>query len=339
MTVAAIGAGAAGAVAAAGAAGAAGAGTAAALGAAAIGAAGSIAGSALAKSSSSKTTTSPSGGSEKGTIKTSGFSPEIMKLLEDLISNGQFSKDAAIKDSRDAVTGAMQDVMQQYMPDIAASAKGTGMMGDSMTQLLANQTATQAAVQGGKVRMESISNYNTNLVNLLNSLAAGQAKTETRDLVTKNEPTTTTESGGMCWITSAICEELKLPDNCQTLQVLRWFRDNYMLDPSYPERVALVDTYYNTAFAFKTVLDTLPKLELSALYTRLNNDYLQPAVRNVIAGEYDAALSVYTHMYNAVCAIVYQQAPELAPVPAASPDYASIADLAAMPDKLSAGGV
>lgn len=305
--------------------------TVAAIGAAGIGAAGAIGGAMLSNSKSGSTSQGPTNTSEKGTIKTSGFSPEIMKMLEGIISGGQFSKDAAIGDSHNAVMGAMQDVMQQYMPDIAASQKGTGMMGDSMTQLLANQTATQAAVQGGKLQMDSINNYNSNVVNLLNSLASGQGRTETRDITTKSAPTGSTSSGGMCWITSAVCEELGLPDNCHTLQVLRWFRDSYMLDVNYPERGTLVEQYYASAGAYKEVLDTLLPAKRNALYTALNNDYLQPAVRNIIAGEYEAALSVYAHMFNEVQSTVFSHAPELAPVPTPVPEYVSKADLATFP--------
>lgn len=280
---------------------------------ASIGAAGAIGGSMLSKNSNTTTSQGPTNSRETGTIKTSGFSPEIIKLLEGIISGGQYSKSAAIKDSNDAVLGAMQEVMQNFMPSIASTQKGSGMTGDSMTQLLANQTAMQAAVQGGKLKMDSINNYNTDLVNMLNSLASGQGRTETRDLTTKSEPVVSNTSSGMCWITTAICEQLGLPDDCEALRVLRWFRDVHMSNPDFPERNALVTQYYDLAPKYTPVLEAMSESSRIAKYEFLNTEFLQPAVKNIIAGEYTTALSLYTNMVKSVQETVFALAPELAP--------------------------
>jgi hypothetical protein len=104
---------------------------------------------------------------------TSTLNPETLAMLQKLVMGGDYSKGAAIKDSEAAVTAAIQEVMQKYMPTIAANSKGSGMMADSMTQILANQTAVQAAVQGGAVKMNAINSYSSSLDNFIKSLIAG----------------------------------------------------------------------------------------------------------------------------------------------------------------------
>lgn len=267
--------------------------------------AGAVGGSMLANSSRSSGSGSGSG-SEKGTIKTSGFSPEIIKLIESIIAGGDYTKDAAIKDSNNAVLGAMQAVMQQQMPHIAGAERGSGMTNSSMTQLLANQTATQAAVQGGAVQMDAINKYNQNMVSLLSALAQGMPKTETRD-ITRTESNSQASSGGMCWITTLVCADRNLPDDCDELQVLRWYRDNWMIH-NKPEQLKY---YYSTKDSYSAVLETIDTEVRHTLYTMLYDTYILPAIEAVRAGDYEAALSNYTHAFNTVQETVLSVSPEL----------------------------
>lgn len=125
------------------------------------------------------------------------LSPEALSMLQGLVMGGDYSKQAAISDSRDAVTAGIQEVMQKYMPTIAANEKGSGMMGDSMTQILARQTAVQAGVQGAAVKMNAISNYGNNLSNFFQNLIAGSPQNTytNQDVQTTNSGYTTTEEG------------------------------------------------------------------------------------------------------------------------------------------------
>ena len=170
--------------------------------------------------SSSKSGTQTMNGTQKttgtqktnGTVTTSTLNPEVLSMLQGLVTNGSFSKQAAITDSANAVQGAIQNTMQQYMPSIAGEQKGSGMSGDSMTQILSNQTAVQAAVQGAGVQMNSINNYGNIFSSLMSALTAGSPQvqatdqTQTTDATQTNNSTgTTSSSSGM----SVICTKFR----------------------------------------------------------------------------------------------------------------------------------
>lgn len=66
----------------------------------------------------------------------------------------------------------------------------------------------------------------------------------------------TADSGGMCFITTAVCEYMNLPDDCEELQILRKFRDEYLLKDE--ELKKYVDEYYSLAPGIKTALEKHP---------------------------------------------------------------------------------
>jgi hypothetical protein len=98
--------------------------------------------------------------------------------------------------------------------------------------------------------------------------------------------------GGLCWITTAVCETMGWGDQCDELITLRSFRDGYMKET--PERSGLVDDYY------KLMADILPKVKRDpnrshygrTLYYR----YVHPAVLAVKAKDYAMALTLYESM-------------------------------------------
>ena len=55
-----------------------------------------------------------------------------------------------------------------------------------------------------------------------------------------------------CYITTAACTALGLPDECEELQTLRWFRDNVLTDEA---GLALVGRYYEQAPAIVRAID------------------------------------------------------------------------------------
>lgn len=196
----------------------------------------------------------------KGIVTTSTLNPEVLSMLQGLVTNGSFSKQAAITDSANAVKGAIQTTMQQYMPSIAGEAKGSGMSGDSMTQILANQTAVQAAVQGAGVQMNSINNYGSVFTNLINALTAGSPQTQFTDQTQTTDNTQTdtttnqqTSSGGM----SVICTKfwkIGLIDYCTWLADEEHGIELKFRNPEFfawymswaPKVVAVMDKYPST---------------------------------------------------------------------------------------------
>jgi hypothetical protein len=100
-------------------------------------------------------------------------------------------------------------------------------------------------------------------------------------------------SGGWCFITTAICELDKLPDDCYELQTFRKFRDEYM--QADPERAKMVAEYYDIAPKICGRLAKLPDGG-KEIYARLRTCFLRPALHYIEKGEFDAALIVYSNM-------------------------------------------
>lgn len=122
-----------------------------------------------------------------------------LKVLKDLALGGQYSKQAAATDSQLAVEGAIKQAMQQYMPSIVANQKGSGMVGDSMTQLLSQQAASNAGIAGAQVQRDWTGMYGSQQANLLQSLIQGTGQS-VRSRETNSGTTQTQTSGGMSWI-------------------------------------------------------------------------------------------------------------------------------------------
>jgi hypothetical protein len=103
-------------------------------------------------------------------------------------------------------------------------------------------------------------------------------------------------AGGGCYITSAVCDILGLPDDCHTLTVLRAFRDGYLKATNVGR--AFVAEYYATA----PVLVARMKARADAreyfqgLYTR----FILPALLAIESGDKARAFKIYRHMVYAV---------------------------------------
>lgn len=98
-----------------------------------------------------------------------------------------------------------------------------------------------------------------------------------------------TGSGGGCFITSAAVDVMGEGDKGDTLETLRWFRDNVM--KQHPVWSRDVQTYYQIAPGIVKSLDGD-----KATYSRVYEQSLKPAVKAIKAGEFDAAYSIYKSM-------------------------------------------
>lgn len=106
--------------------------------------------------------------------------------------------------------------------------------------------------------------------------------------------------GSFCYITTAVCETLELPDDCHTLTMLRNFRDTYMQSTAI--RREFVAEYYRTAPALVAKMRARPdaKPYISRLYER----FILPACLALDQGALDRAFRIYRHMLYAVRAEV-----------------------------------
>lgn len=269
--------------------------------AAAVATAGVTVAKAVSGSSSSQNQVSQ--GARKGYSRTSGFSPEVMKTLEALINKGDFSKQSAINDSNAAVSSAMLDVLRQSLPSIATSGKNAGISGDSQTKIFANDAMGEAVKAGSTVRLNTVTNYNNNLVGLLGALASGQGKTTREDFSDESNIQSAGSSGG-CFITTIIVAHQGKLDDCQELQVLRWFRDEILFKHQDESIRNLVKTYYEAQPVLTPILNSLLTEDKDRLFNFWYDNYLAPAVNCVLASDYEAAISNYTHMFNEAMSLI-----------------------------------
>jgi len=99
-----------------------------------------------------------------------------------------------------------------------------------------------------------------------------------------------TDSG--CFITSAVCREHGLADDCPDLTTLRRFRDGYMRETH--ERRALIDQYYLVAPALVAKLER--RYDRAVVYDTLRHRFILPAVEAARSGCNPEAMKLYARM-------------------------------------------
>ena len=80
-----------------------------------------------------------------------------------------------------------------------------------------------------------------------------------------------------CYITTAVCESLGKPDDCYELELLRRYRDTYLM--STEEGKALVEEYYNIAPTIVTRINK--QADAFGVYKNIWNTYLEPCIRYI----------------------------------------------------------
>ena len=95
-------------------------------------------------------------------------------------------------------------------------------------------------------------------------------------------------SGGMCFITTAVCDSLHWPDDNPILRTLRNFRDTYM---SAPQRIHAIDTYYK--IAPEIVRNINRRKDAKQVYLKMLRFFLVPACAAIKKGDNDIAFIIY----------------------------------------------
>lgn len=106
--------------------------------------------------------------------------------------------------------------------------------------------------------------------------------------------------GSMCYITTAVCETLNLPDDCHTLTMLRRFRDTYMQATAL--RREFVAEYYRTAPGL--VAKMKQRSDAKEYVARLYERFILPACIAIDQGVLDRAFKIYRRMLYTVRAEV-----------------------------------
>lgn len=96
----------------------------------------------------------------------------------------------------------------------------------------------------------------------------------------------------LCYVTTAICENLGKGPDCYELKTLKDYRDQYM--EKTPEGHALVDEYYDIAPTIVKRMERQPNRD--QLYKELYEQYLVPCIHEIEAGKYEECCKRYEEM-------------------------------------------
>jgi hypothetical protein len=103
-------------------------------------------------------------------------------------------------------------------------------------------------------------------------------------------------AGGGCYVTSAVCDTLGLPDDCYTLKVLRNFRDTYLMRSNVGR--AFVEEYYATAPALCERMRN--RADAREYVARLYERFILPALLAIEGADLARAFKIYRTMIYAV---------------------------------------
>lgn len=96
-------------------------------------------------------------------------------------------------------------------------------------------------------------------------------------------------SSSGCFLTSACTAARGLPDDCQELQTLRSFRDDWLKKTD--EGIELVTRYYEIAPKIVAAIDAKP--DCLEIYDRIYCEMVAPCVELIGQGKYQEALGLY----------------------------------------------
>ena len=92
-----------------------------------------------------------------------------------------------------------------------------------------------------------------------------------------------------CFLTSACVKAKGLPDDCEELTALRWFRDSYMR--TVPEGESDIREYYRIAPAIVSAIND--REDADSIWKHIYEDLIQTCVKLIQSGEYAATYQLY----------------------------------------------
>lgn len=101
--------------------------------------------------------------------------------------------------------------------------------------------------------------------------------------------------GNACFITTAVCKDAGLPDDCEDLQILRAFRDSYMSE--FADRKKLVEQYYNEAPRIVSVISSFDSVSQS-YYWKSFRAYIKLAIYYIKSNKPGMAFETYKNLFN-----------------------------------------
>lgn len=95
-----------------------------------------------------------------------------------------------------------------------------------------------------------------------------------------------------CYITTAVCESQRKPDDCYELSLLRTFRDDYLLQS--PGGEAMIHEYYDVAPSIVKHIGR--RDDADQIYEKIWQQYLSPCIRLIEADRKEECVELYRHM-------------------------------------------
>ncbi|MBP0019758.1 MAG: hypothetical protein J7647_19670 [Cyanobacteria bacterium SBLK] len=102
--------------------------------------------------------------------------------------------------------------------------------------------------------------------------------------------------GDWCYITTAVCISTGLGDDCELLQILREYRDNYLA--KRPGGQKEIELYYDLAPSIVKKINLLPNR--SAIWQQTLVKYILPAVNAIQCGLPETAYCIYKEMVDEI---------------------------------------
>jgi len=99
--------------------------------------------------------------------------------------------------------------------------------------------------------------------------------------------------GGGCFVSTAICYGLEQPDNCKDLQILRSFRDIYLLQSKVGQY--FVRRYYDLSPKISEAVENSP--DSNEICLLLKEHYLDPCIAHIESGNNIKAIVLYIKMF------------------------------------------
>ena len=95
-----------------------------------------------------------------------------------------------------------------------------------------------------------------------------------------------------CYITTAACQMRGMDDECEELNLLRSYRDSYMMQMEDGEEKIL--EYYDVAPSIVKHINMRP--DADRIYDRIWNDYVAPCIVLIREGKMEECMSLYSRM-------------------------------------------
>lgn len=100
----------------------------------------------------------------------------------------------------------------------------------------------------------------------------------------------------LCYITTAVCEYQNKPDDCYELEILRGYRDTYLMQTE--EGRSLIREYYDIAPRIVWAIDMQP--DKDKIYQELYSEYLMPCIHYVEEECNEACKDLYVDMVRSL---------------------------------------